>query len=79
MPTLLRFGPYRIVIYTNDHNPAHVHILGPDRFAKVNILTLDIISSDSISSQDMKKLLEVIKRNQENLLEAWNEIRKDQE
>lgn len=28
MPTVLRFGPYRVVIYTNDHRPAHVHVVG---------------------------------------------------
>lgn len=28
MPTVLRFGPYRVTIYTNDHRPAHVHVVG---------------------------------------------------
>lgn len=30
MPTILRLGALRVVIYPNDHRPAHVHILGPD-------------------------------------------------
>ncbi|EQD56085.1 hypothetical protein B1B_09084, partial [mine drainage metagenome] len=25
MPTVLRFGRVRVMIYTNDHRPAHVH------------------------------------------------------
>lgn len=29
MPTVLRYSAYRVVIYTNDHRPAHVHVLGP--------------------------------------------------
>ncbi len=29
MPTVLRFDAYRVVIYTNDHCPAHVHVIGP--------------------------------------------------
>jgi L-ascorbate metabolism protein UlaG (beta-lactamase superfamily) len=28
MPTLLRFGGFRVVIYPNDHRPAHVHVVG---------------------------------------------------
>jgi len=28
MPTVLRFLSYRVVIYTNDHTPRHVHVLG---------------------------------------------------
>jgi len=28
MPTVLRFGGLRAVIYPNDHRPAHVHVIG---------------------------------------------------
>ncbi len=28
MPTLLRFAGLRVVIYPNDHRPAHVHVKG---------------------------------------------------
>ena len=28
MPTILRFAGVRVVIYTNDHRPAHVHVIG---------------------------------------------------
>jgi hypothetical protein len=29
MPTVLRSGALRVVIYPNDHSPTHVHVLGP--------------------------------------------------
>lgn len=29
MPTVLRAGVLRFVIYPNDHRPAHVHVIGP--------------------------------------------------
>ncbi len=28
MPTVLRFDRLRVVIYPNDHRPAHVHVTG---------------------------------------------------
>jgi Domain of unknown function (DUF4160) len=28
MPTVLRIGRLRVVIYLNDHRPAHVHVVG---------------------------------------------------
>ena len=28
MPTVLRFPGLRVLIYPNDHRPAHVHVLG---------------------------------------------------
>jgi len=30
VPTVIRFNRYRVVIYPNDHRPAHVHVIGPD-------------------------------------------------
>ena len=28
MPTVLRFGGLRVVVYPNDHRPSHVHVIG---------------------------------------------------
>ena len=28
MPTVLRFSGLRVVVYPNDHRPAHVHVIG---------------------------------------------------
>jgi len=33
MPTVLRIGGLRVVIYPNDHRPAHVHVIGEGREA----------------------------------------------
>lgn len=33
MPTILRIGAPRVVIYPNDHRPAHIHVIGSDREA----------------------------------------------
>jgi hypothetical protein len=30
MPTVLRIGGLRVVIYSSDHRPAHVHVNGAD-------------------------------------------------
>jgi hypothetical protein len=30
VPTILRIAGLRVVIYPNDHRPAHVHVIGPD-------------------------------------------------
>jgi hypothetical protein len=33
MPTVARIGGLRVVVYPNDHRPAHVHVLGAGREA----------------------------------------------
>ena len=33
MPTILRLGGLRVVVYPNDHRPAHVHVIGSEHEA----------------------------------------------
>jgi hypothetical protein len=33
MPTVMRIDGLRVAIYTNDHRPPHVHVLGPGKEA----------------------------------------------
>jgi hypothetical protein len=37
LPTVLRFGGLRVVIYPNDHRPAHVHAIGRGGEAVFNL------------------------------------------
>ena len=37
MPTVLRFDGLRVVIYLNDHRPAHVHVKGAVGEAAFNL------------------------------------------
>jgi hypothetical protein len=37
MPTVLKIGGLRVVVYPNDHRPAHVHVIGSDREAVFNL------------------------------------------
>ena len=37
MPTVLRIGNLRVVIWPNDHRPAHVHVKGGDGEAAFNL------------------------------------------
>ena len=41
MPTELRFSRLRVVIYPNDHRPAHVHVIGAGREAIFNLFCPD--------------------------------------
>lgn len=53
------FG-FRFVIYTLDHEPAHVHVTGPGH-AKINLLGPDgapeLVASAGIKRPDLRRLL----------------------
>jgi len=70
------FG-FRIVIYTLDHEPAHVHVTGAGQ-AKINLLgpgdLPELVYSIGIKRSDLRRLLtEVADRRAEFLLE-WKRI-----
>ncbi|OGW18192.1 MAG: hypothetical protein A3G93_05625 [Nitrospinae bacterium RIFCSPLOWO2_12_FULL_45_22] len=65
---------FKIIIPTNDHEPKHVHIFkGDDNYAKIEIETLKVVRS-YLKKKELKQAIEIIKGNQEYLIQKWNEI-----
>lgn len=66
MVVIHRAHGFRFVIYTADHEPAHIHITGPGQ-AKINLIGPDgrpeVVSVVGIKRSDMRRLMsEVIVR-----------------
>lgn len=70
------FG-FRFVIYTQDHNPAHVHIIGAGQ-AKINLLGKggepELVYSIGIKRADLRRILNDIASEQARLLREWERI-----
>ena len=68
---------YRFVIYTLDHEPAHVHITGPGQ-AKVNLLgpggMPELIWSVGIKRSDMRRLFAEVVLRRDEFLKEWERI-----
>lgn len=82
MPTVFEVGAYRIVVYPNDHRPAHVHAVGPDgegRFAlgsaPGDVYLMDV---DGIPRAELRKIAEQIIDRHQECLDKWREIHGDQ-
>jgi len=77
MVTVLRAHGLRVVIYVNDHEPAHVHVFG-DGEAKINLLGAnglpDLIWADRISRGEVRRAMQVVVAQQVALLARWEEI-----
>jgi len=48
MPTVLRAGGLRVVIYPNDHPPAHVHVIGPGWVVVINLFGPKVREADQL-------------------------------
>jgi len=78
VPTILRIGHLRVVIYPNDHRPAHVHVIGPERNATfyLNCLTgpVSLRGNDGFSTRNLKHITEALDKHITQLCAAWKEI-----
>jgi hypothetical protein len=71
MPTVIRFGRFRFIIYPQDHRPKHVHVLAAGAEAKFDIQTGECLAVYGFSQRTVKRLSEVVLKHQSLLLEAW--------
>jgi phage major head subunit gpT-like protein len=78
MPTVLRFGALRVVIYPNDHRPAHVHVIGGDDEAVFNLNcsvgAVTLRENYGFALRDVTKIEATLNENVAALCEAWRSI-----
>ena len=72
----------RILIYSNDHKPAHVHVIVRAEGIEFKVFLADFscehITEKQLSARDEKMVIQFIEKNKNFIMEAWNEIQKDQ-
>jgi hypothetical protein len=77
MPTVLRFDGLRVVIYPNDHRPAHVHVIGPGGEAVFNLNCPDgppeLRESFGFPRQELGRIAVFLAANLALLCAAWSE------
>ena len=77
MVTVLRADGLRVIIYVNDHLPAHVHVFG-DGEAKINLVGAqgqpDLVWADGMTRGEVRRAMRVVAEQQAFLLRRWEDI-----
>src|SRR5579863_2735931 len=64
MPTVLRFYGLRVVLYPNDHRPAHVHVVGRGREAvfelNCSVGPVELRENYGFSRREIRHILRVL-------------------
>lgn len=68
MPTVFRTGGLRVVIYPNDHRPAHVHIVGRGEEAVFDL------KNYGFSRTKIRRIAEILAEQIGDLCRTWGEI-----
>jgi hypothetical protein len=78
MPTILRFGNLRVVIYPNDHRPEHVHVIGADCEVVFKLHCPDgpvaLRESYGFTTRQLRRLMEQLNVALLELCSAWERI-----
>lgn len=77
MVTIFRAYGLRIIIFTDDHEPAHVHVFG-DGQAKINLIGPDgspmLVWARNMKGNEIRRAVQVVRDQQDLLLARWREI-----
>ena len=77
MVTVLRAHGLSVVIFLDDHEPAHVHVFG-DGQAKVNLLgpggAPQLVWAVDMKRSDVSRTMRIVTEHQRTLLARWSAI-----
>jgi hypothetical protein len=81
VPTILRWGGLRVVVYPNDHRPAHVHVVGGGGEAVfvLNCLAgpVSLRESFGLTGQSLRGIERMLNQALPRLCAAWETIHGD--
>ena len=74
MPTVLRIGAYRFYFYSHEPNePPHIHVDRDNLSAKFWLEPVALSKNIGFRAKELRKLELLVRENQIELVEAWNE------
>lgn len=77
MPTVWRDGNLRVLTYTDDHPPPHVHVFG-DGETKIALTGRDgqceVVQIVGASLRESRRALRIVQEKHDYLIEKWNDI-----
>jgi hypothetical protein len=77
MVTIHRERGLRVVIFIDDHEPAHVHVFG-DGQARINLIgaagQAELVWAEGMSRAEVRRAMRIVVENQLSFLRCWEEI-----
>jgi len=75
--TVLRAEGLRVVVYVDDHHPAHVHVFG-DGHAKINLTgpggVPELVSADGMTRGEVRRAMRIVVAQRALLPARWESI-----
>ncbi|MCA9910606.1 MAG: DUF4160 domain-containing protein [Geminicoccaceae bacterium] len=77
MVTIHRTHGLRVIIFTDDHEPAHVHVFAEGQ-AKINLIGSDgvpeLVWVEGMKRNDVRRAMRLVRDQQDAFIASWKEI-----
>jgi hypothetical protein len=78
MPTIYRFGPYRVYFYAHEnqqtHEPPHVHVRSGSGFASFWLSPVRVRDHQGYTPREIHRIHRIVAGNREQLLRRWHDF-----
>jgi hypothetical protein len=74
MPVVLRVGGFAFSIFSDEHEPAHVHVRYAGKKCRVTLDTL-LVTRSNMSKSDAARTVHLVAEHREELMLAWIECK----
>ena len=75
MPQIARFGSFKLLMFFQDENPPHVHIMGSDFAAKLRISNGDLLAG-AAPNKILRQARRWVEEHRADLLAMWDEFQR---
>lgn len=75
MPQVLQKDGFHVYIYTQDHEPYHVHVKNAEAEIVINLEPLKIRGVKNASERLVKQAWELVEEHQQFLIREWQRIK----
>jgi hypothetical protein len=75
MPEIARFGGFKLLMFFQDENPPHVHIVGADFAGKMRISNGDLLAG-SAPSRVLRQARRWVEQHRGELSALWDEFQR---
>ena len=63
---------YDVVIHTEDHGPAHVHVIKGGNEVLIELVTWRIIENQRFNERELRRIRRLLRENEVLLVETWS-------
>lgn len=77
-PKVVEEKGYQIVIFSDDHLPAHVHVLKGGKSAKFSLTPVALLANYGFSDKMIAEAIAIIRKHKDHCWAIWHKVHGDE-